>query len=151
VVAPTEVLAALDPSSPLAARQTLPRGAPLRNTPAVVFERAYSPVTFEYVIEQLYGAGCVDPPVREIAVIVRAQEAMVRQVGAGAFAPVSKPVADLLSGKLAIRPFDPMWVIDGCVVWQPHNLSSALHTFITAAQGFRPHRAQVSNARPRSV
>ena len=151
VVAPTEVLAALEPGSPLAARRTLPRGVPLRNTPAVIFERAYSPVTFEYVIEQLYGVGCVDPPVREIGVIVRAQEAMVRQVGAGAFAPVSKPVADLLSGKLAIRSFDPVWVIDGCVVWQPHNFSSALHTFITAAQGFRPGIEPKSATRARGA
>lgn len=146
VVAPTEVFAGFDPDGPLAAQRSVPRGVRLRDTPTVLFERAYSPVTFDYVIEQLYGAGCADPPVREVSVIVRAQEAMVRQLVAGAFAPLARPVADLMRGKLAVRPFDPPWVIDGCVVWLPHNGSAALSAFIAAALGFRPRSEPTSEA-----
>ncbi len=103
----------------------------------MLFERDYSPVTFDYAVEQLYGADCPDPPVREISVTVRAQEAMARQVAATrAFAPLSRSVADLLGDKWEIRPFEPPWRIDGCVVWQPDNTGGPLIAFTTAAAAY---------------
>src|SRR3712207_8782985 len=42
-VAPTEVLAAVHPDSPLARRRSLRRGEPLRDSAVVLFERDYSP------------------------------------------------------------------------------------------------------------
>ena len=133
-VARTDVLAALHPDNPLALCDRVPRGEALRGNAAVLFERSYSPVTFDYVVEQLYGPGCVDPPVREISVTVRAQEAMARNLSAtGGLAPLSRPVADLVRGTWVVRPFDPPWHIDACVVWQGDNSSAALITFMAAA------------------
>ncbi len=145
-VAPTEVVAVLSPESALAAHARVPRGEALRGCPVVLFERDYSPVTFDYALEELYGPGFSDPPVHEISVTVRAQEAMVRHVFAtAALAPLSRPVADMLGGKWEIRPFDPPWILDGCVVWQRDNSSAALIAFMAAAaaEGIQPRGGDV--------
>ncbi len=135
-VARTEVVAALPPSSALAHLRRVPRGEALRGTPAVLFERAYSPATFDYAVEHLYGPGYADPPVHEVSVTVRAQEAMARELArSDGLAPLSRPVADAVGGALAIRPFDPPWWLDGCVVWQRDNRSAPLVAFLTAAAG----------------
>ena len=133
-VAPTEVLAAMSPESALAGRERVKRGEELRGTRAVLFERAYSPITFDYALEQLYGAG-PPPPVHEISVTVRAQEAMAREVltGDDTLTPLSESVASLLRGSLRLLPFDPPWLMDGCVVWQRDNSSAALGAFLAAA------------------
>ncbi len=133
-VAPTEVMAALHPSSPLAGDDRVRRGEPLRGTPVVLFEREYSPVTYDYAVEELYGHGCPDPPVQEISVTVRAQEAMARCVAStGALAPLSRPVAEMLRGEWVTRSFDPPWMTVGCVVWRGDSTSPALTAFRAAA------------------
>ena len=136
-VAHTEVLAALHPDNPWAVRPHVPRGQALWGSPAVLFERDYSPVTFDYAVEQLYGPDCPDPPVQEVSVTVRAQEAMARNLDkTRALAPLSRPVADMLGDKWEIRPFDPPWELDGCVVWQPDNSGGTLIAFTTAAAAY---------------
>jgi len=133
-VAPTEVFAGLRRDHPLATNDCIPRGKRLRDTPSVLFERAYSPVTFDYAVRQLYGDDVSDAPVTEVSVTVRAQEAMARRLGTtSALAPLSGPVADLLRDTLAIRPFDPPWFVNGCVVWRRDNGSAPLAAFVAAA------------------
>lgn len=132
----TEVFAAVDPEHELAQAEAVPRGPILRRTPAVLFERAYSPVTYDYAVEQLFGPDCDDPPVHEIQVTVRAQEAMARHIAdTGALAPLSKPVADLLRDTWTVRPFSPPWLLDGCVVHLPDLNSAALAAFIAFIRG----------------
>lgn len=139
-VAPTEVFAALDPKNPLADHDRVPRGEPLRGSPVVLFERGYSPATYDYAVAQLYGPDYADPPVQEISVTVRAQEAMARHIAAtGALAPLSRPVADLMRDTWVIRPFEPPWMMDGCIVWQRDNSSAALIAFMTAAGAVGVH------------
>lgn len=140
-IAPTEVVAALHPANPLAKCDRVPRGELLRAHTTILFERGYSPVTYDYAVEQLYGAGCADPPVHEISVTVRAQETMARQISDNAgFAALSRPVADLVRGRWVIRPFDPPWWMDGSVVWHRDNSSAALIAFMamTSAAGVQP-------------
>jgi DNA-binding transcriptional LysR family regulator len=133
-VAPTEVLAALHPEHPLAADSVVPRGERLRSTPAVLFERDYSPASFDYAVEQLYGQDVVNPPVTEISVTVRAQEAMARRLTTTpALAPLSRPIADLLRSTLTIRPFDPPWIMTGRVICRQDNSSAPLAAFVAAA------------------
>jgi hypothetical protein len=146
-VAPTEVVAALHPENPLAASSRVPRGEPLRGSPVVLFEREYSPVTFDYAVDQLYGAGYIDPPVRQIQVTVRAQEAMARQISAtGGLAPLSRPVAEHMRGRWELRPFEPAWMMDGCVLWRRDNSSAALIAFMAAAaaEGVQPRSGSAS-------
>ena len=100
----------------------------------MLFERAYSPVTFDYAVKQLYGEDCENPPVREISVTVRAQEAMARNIEATrALTPLSRPMADMLRGRWIFRPFDPPWTVQGCVVWQRGNSAAAVTAFTRAA------------------
>ena len=133
----TEVYAALAETHPLAADDTVPRGRDLWDTKVVLFERDYSPTTFDYALEQLYGTECPDPPVLEVSVTVRAQEAMARAVNAGhAIAPLSAPVADLQRGNFAVKPFDPPWFTHGCVVWRTDHTSPALAAFTAAARAW---------------
>jgi DNA-binding transcriptional LysR family regulator len=133
-VAPTEVFAGLHVDNPLAASSRVPRGEPLRTTPSVLFERNYSPVSFDYAVRQLYGQDVTDPPVTEVSVTVRAQEAMARRLATtSGVAPLTRPVADLLRGTLAIRPFDPPWFVNGCVVWRKDHSSAALAAWLAAS------------------
>jgi len=133
-VAPTEVVAGIDVENALAASSRVRRGKPLRNTPAVLFERSYSPVSFDYAVKELYGQDVTDPPVTEVSVTVRAQEAMARRLATtSGLTPLTRPVADLLRGTLAIRPFDPPWFVNGCVVWRRDNSSAPLAALLTAA------------------
>ena len=143
----TEVLAALHPDSALAREARVGRGEALRGSEVVLFERDYSPVTFDYAVEQLYGADCTDPPVREIGVTVRAQEAIARHITPTAFAPLSRPLADMVRGTWQIRPFEPPWIMDGCVVWERDNSSAALIAFMAAAAVVGGHTAAASDGR----
>ena len=141
-VARTEVVAVLHPDNPLARADRVPRGERLRGTSVVLFEREYSPTTYDYSLEQLYGEGYPDPPVQQVTVTVRAQETMGRQLStARSLAPMSLAVAELVRGTWEIRPFDPPWFIDGCVVWERDNSSAALMAFMAAAaaEGVQPH------------
>src|SRR3712207_3124224 len=142
-----EVLSALHPDSPLARAERVPRGEALRHHGVVLFERDYSPVTFDYALEQLYGADCTDPPVQEIGVTVRAQEAIARRITPTAFAPLSRPLADMMRGTWQIRPFEPPWLMDGCVVWERDNSSAALIAFMAAAAVVGGHAAAAANPR----
>jgi hypothetical protein len=131
----TEVVALIPRESELAMQACVRRGKALSNTPAVVFERTYSPVAFDYVMEQLYGIECPNPPVREVPVTVRGQETMVRRLAVSeAFAPVTRPLAEMVGGPYEIRPFDPPWILEGCVVWQRADTSAALVAFLAAAE-----------------
>ena len=133
----TEVYAALSETHPLTSSDTIPRGRDLWDTKVVLFERDYSPATFDYAVEELYGPDCPEPPVLEVSVTVRAQEAMARAVNSEhAIAPLSAPVADLRRGTLAIRPFDPPWFTNGCVVWRTDHTSPALAAFTAAARAW---------------
>lgn len=133
-VASVEVFAAVPPGSALAAHERIPRGVALRETPIVLFEREYSPITFDYALEELVGHDHAAADVHEVSVTVRAQEAMAREVlTRGALAPLSRPVADMVRGALAVRPFDPPWTLDGCVAWQRENSSAALVAFMASA------------------
>jgi len=149
-VANTEVMAALHPDNPWASSARVPRGEALRGSPAVLFERDYSPVTFDYAVEQLYGPDCPNPPVEEISVTVRAQETMARHIAeTRALTPLDRSVADLLGGRWQIRPFDPPWRIDGCLVWQPDHIGGALIAFTAAAAAYgeqRPSKAPAPRA-----
>ncbi len=130
-VANVEVVAAVGARSPRAAEATIRRGESLRGVPTVLFERSYSPLTFDYAVDQLYGPGCLTPPVREVAVTVRAQEAMAREVAdSDGLAPLSRPVADMMGGAWEIRPFDPPWFLEACVVWEPGGNSAPLLAFM---------------------
>ena len=143
-VTSTEVLGAVAPNTALADRQRIPRGEALRGTAVVLFERDYSPVTFDYALAELYGDGHDAQNVHEISVTVRAQEAMARAVARSeAIAPLSRPIAAMVRGAWATRPFDPPWLLDGCVVWQRENSSAALVAFMAAAAaaGVQPHTA----------
>jgi hypothetical protein len=100
----------------------------------VLFERAYSPASFDYAVEQIYGHHVTNAPVIEISVTVRAQEAMARRLATTpALAPLSQPVADLMRDTLTIRPFDPPWFMNGSVVWRRDNHSAPLVAFVAAA------------------
>jgi hypothetical protein len=59
-----------------------------------------------------------------------------------ALAPLSRPVADLLRDTLAIRPFDPPWLMTGSLIWRRDNSSPALAAFVAAAssEGSRKRR-----------
>jgi DNA-binding transcriptional LysR family regulator len=139
--APTEIFAGLHVEHRLAASDRVARGEPLRNTPALLFERKYSPVSFDYAVEQLYGPDVNDPPVTEVSVTVRAQEAMARSLTTtSGLTPLTRPVADLLRGTLAIRPFDPPWFVNGCVVWRKDNSSVPLAALLTAATTHKASR-----------
>ncbi|MGY2700955.1 LysR family transcriptional regulator [Nocardioides sp. HB32] len=147
-VAATEVFAALAPQHPLAAHASVTRGQALRGTSVTLFERGYSPASFDYTIEELYGSGYVDPPVREVNVNVRAQETMARQIGVeGGLTALSQPVADLFRGTCEIRPFDPPWFLEGRVVWRNGDMSSALMNFVAAASAVS--RIRLAVPRPR--
>lgn len=137
-VTATEVIACLSTASPWAALDRVPRGEALRGTPAALFERDYSPVTFDYVLEELYGTGApTEPTVREVPVTVRAQETMVRHVAADTFAPLSRPVAESMRGSCEIRSFDPPWFLDGCVVWHQASASASLTAFLVTTERLR--------------
>lgn len=140
-VCEVEVLAAMGRRGSLAADERVPRGPALRGVPTVLFERPYSPVSFDYAVDQLYGPGCPDPPVREIPVTVRTQEAMAREVAdSGGLAPLSRPIADILGDDWRIRPFEPPWHVEARVVWRPEHRSAALSAFVAQAraQGAQP-------------
>jgi DNA-binding transcriptional LysR family regulator len=116
----------------------VPRGEALRSTPVVLFERAYSPATFDYTVEQLYGAELAEPPIHQVKVTMRAQEVIAQQIGATeGFAPLSKPVADLFRETLQIRPFDPPWFLEGRLVWSSDNMSAALMRLVATAAAER--------------
>jgi DNA-binding transcriptional LysR family regulator len=148
----TEVFAALHPHSALARAERVTRGEALRDYGVVLFERDYSTVTFDYALEQLYGADCTDPPVQEIGVTVRAQEAIARHITPTAFAPLSRPLAEMMRGTWEIRPFAPPWLMDGCVVWERDNSSAALIAFMAAAALVGGHAATAGDGEvPRVV
>jgi len=137
-LAPTEVLAALPLEHPLARADRVPRGEALRDTRVVLFERSYSPAVFDHMVEMLYGPDHADPPIDEVQVTFRAEETLARQVGStGGLAPLSKPVADLLRGSCAVRPFDPPWLLGGSIVWQRDNTSRPLMALVAAAAAER--------------
>ena len=152
-VASTDVLAVLPSDHPLATCDRVPRGESLRTTPVVLFERAYSPVTFDFAIEELYGSDVTDAPVHEIRVTVRAQEAMARSITKfSSLAPLARPVADLFRGTAVVLPFDPPWVMQGCVLWRRDNGSAALVAFMAAAtaEGVQPRSSRSAAAGPQT-
>lgn len=129
------VVAALPPESHLLQHDHVERWPHQHDEPVVVFERDYSPATFDYVIEQIYGPYRERPPVREVSVTVRPQETMARNVVEhNALTPLAETLAETLRGPWQVRPFDPPWVMTGCAVWRPVRHAAAMRAFIVAAQ-----------------
>ena len=114
----TEVVAVLSSHSALADQDHITRGPALRETKSVMFERKYSAATFDYAVKELYGPGVTDPPVLELEVTVRAQEAMAQALDeTDLLAPMLGPLAARLPAQLQVRPFSPPWYTHGCVIW----------------------------------
>lgn len=133
-VAEVTVVAAVPPESHLLRRRSVPRWPRPLAEPTVMLERDYSPVTFDYAVEQIYGPDCKSPPVHEVSVTVRPQETMARGVVEhNALTPLAQSLADTLRGPWKVRPFDPPWVMEGCAVWRPGRHSSAMLAFINSA------------------
>jgi hypothetical protein len=128
------VVAALPPESHLLQHRSVARWPRLHDEPAVLFERDYSPVTFDYAVEQMYGPDREHPPVHEVSVTVRPQETMARGVVEhNALTPLAQSLADTLRGPWQVRPFDPPWVMHGSAVWRPGRHHAAMLAFIAAA------------------
>lgn len=133
-VAEVTVVAALPPESHLLQHKSVARWPRPHDEPAVLFERDYSPVTFDYAVEQMYGSDRERPPVHEVSVTVRPQETMARGVVEhNALTPLAQPLAETLRGAWKVRPFDPPWVMHGSAVWRPGRHPAAMRAFITAA------------------
>lgn len=133
-VADVTVVAAVPPESHLLRQSSVPRWPRPHEEPIVLLERDYSPVTFDYAVEQIYGPECKSPPVHEVSVTVRPQETMARGVVEhNALTPLAESLAGTLRGPWQVRPFDPPWVMEGCAVWRPGRHSSAMVAFINSA------------------
>lgn len=133
-VAEVTVVAAVPPESYLLRQKSVPRWPRPHDEPVVLLERDYSPVTFDYAVEQMYGPDRKRPPVHEVSVTVRPQETMARGVVEhNALTPLAQSLADTLRGPWQVRPFDPPWVMHGCAVWRAGRHHAAMVAFINSA------------------
>jgi DNA-binding transcriptional LysR family regulator len=115
-----EVLAGLSP------RLAPPTGVPIARGrqalfagPVILFERKYSPTSYDYAIENLFGDQDPSPEaVIPVPVVVRALESMAHKaVELSAIAPLNRSLTDALGGILEYRPFTPPWHMEMACAW----------------------------------
>jgi DNA-binding transcriptional LysR family regulator len=131
----------------------IPRGAGVKlGAPLVLFDRRYAPAAYDFAIENIFGGDVGTETVLPIAVLVRAQEAMVHKAAeVGGIAPVAKSISRDLGDILEFRSFDPPWLMELSCAWiQRGGASPHLHSLMEIAHAWATQRPGTPTASPDS-